>query len=88
MWDLATFKIAASLSFLKWNDFLSFGLPTLIQKYEKKKKKKKKIISRETDSNFTGCQMPHFMTVLVMFIYLLNLSWKKKSIIEEYGAFT
>ena len=27
---------------------------------------------------FTGCQMPHFMIVLIPYINLLNLSWIKK----------
>ena len=31
--------------------------------------------------------MPHFMTVFILNIDLLNLSWiKKMSIFEEYGA--
>ena len=28
--------------------------------------------------NCTGCQMPHFMTVLILYINLLNLSWITK----------
>ena len=38
----------------------------------------KKIISfqeRENNWNFTGCQVPHFMIVLIPYINLLNLSW-------------
>ena len=31
--------------------------------------------------------MPHFMIVLILYISLLNLSWTKMSIFEEYGAF-
>ena len=32
--------------------------------------------------------MPHFMIVLILYINILNLSWKKKmSSMEEYGAF-
>ena len=60
-------------------------MATLIQRYDKK------IISfqeRETDWNFTGCQVPHFMIVLILYINLLNLSMiKKMSIFEEYRAF-
>ena len=33
---------------------------------------------RETNWNFTGCQMPHFMIVLILYANLLNLSWNKK----------
>ena len=63
---------------------------TLIQKYDKK------IISffdpvpeRETNWNFTGCQVPHFIIVLIPYINLLNLSWIKKNCLffEEDGAF-
>ena len=32
---------------------------------------------RDTNWNFTGCQMPHFMIVLILYINLLNLSWIK-----------
>ena len=31
--------------------------------------------------------MPHFMIILIPYINLLNLSWIKMSIFEEYGAF-
>ena len=43
--------------------------------------------TRETNLNFTGCQMPHLMIALILYINLLNLSWIKMSIFEEYGAF-
>ena len=33
---------------------------------------------RGTNLNFTGCQMPHFMIVLVLSINLLYVSWMKK----------
>ena len=52
-------------------------LATLIQRYIKK------IISfqeRETERNFTGCQVPHFMVVLILWINLLNLFLIIKSI--------
>ena len=50
-------------------------LPTLILRFDKN------IISFrewETNLNFTGCQVPHFMIVLTAYINLLNLSWIKK----------
>ena len=54
-------------------------LPTLIQRYDKN------IISvfdpvqkRDTNCNFTGCQIPYFMIVLILYINLLNLSWITK----------
>ena len=31
--------------------------------------------------------MPHFMIILIQYINLLNLSWIKMSIFEEYGTF-
>ena len=47
-------------------------LPTLIQRYDKKNH----FISRTRDHwNFTGCQVPHFMIVLIPCTNLLNLSW-------------
>ena len=58
-------------------------LPTLIQRYDKKNHfifdKKNHfifdpVLKRETNRNFTGCQMPHFMIVLILYINLLNLS--------------
>ena len=35
---------------------------------------------RETKWNFTGCQMPHVMIVLIHMPILLNLSWIKKNV--------
>ena len=59
-------------------------LPTFIQKYVKKKPTKiqKKtthfifdpVQKRETNLNFTGCQMPHLMIVLILCINLLNFT--------------
>ena len=44
--------------------------------------------NRETNLNFTGCQMPHFMIVLIPYQFI-NLSWiKKMSILKEHGAFS
>ena len=31
--------------------------------------------------------MPHFMTVRILYINLLNFSWIKNAVFEEYGAF-
>ena len=46
---------------------------------------------QETDRNFTGSQISHFMIVLILYMNLSNLSWNKKqkkmSIFGEYGAF-
>ena len=55
-------------------------LATLIQRYNKK------IISfqeRETNRNFTGCQLPHFMIVLISDMNLLNLYWIMKCLFLE-----
>ena len=66
---------------------------THTQKKKKKKKKKKETIifnpvqKRETNWNFTGCQVPHFIIVLIPYINLLNISWIKMPIFEVYGAF-
>ena len=91
MWHLVACK-SVSLSFLNWikNEmtfFLSYHRinVTLIHRYSRK------IISfqeRETNLNFTGCQVPHFMIVLIPCISLLNLSLRIKCLFfEEYGAF-
>ena len=39
--------------------------------------------------NFTGCQMQKFIIVLIPYYQFItvNLSWRKISIFEEYGAF-
>ena len=65
-------------------------LPTLIQRYDKKDNFIfDPVQKRETNRNFTGCQMPHFIILLMPYLNLLNLSWikKKHTIFEEYGAF-
>ena len=92
MWHLIACKISVSLSFLKWNDFCRISelmLATFIQRYDKK------IVfdpvqKRETNLNFTGCQMPHFFyciyTVYQFIKPFLDLT-KKLSIFEKYGAF-
>ena len=47
-------------------------LATLIQGYNKKNIS---FQERETNCNFTGCQVPHFMIVSIPYINLLNFSW-------------
>ena len=49
--------------------------PTLIQSYNKNHFIFDPVQERETNGNFTGCQMPHFMTVLItiyQFILILG----------------
>ena len=84
MWHLTACKISVSLSFFKWNDFLSYlwinvaninleihvRLKIIFDPYQK----------RETNWNFTGCQVSHIMIVLILYINLLNLSWIKKNV--------
>ena len=51
-------------------------LPTLIQRYDKKNHFIfDPVLKRGQNCNFTGCQMPHFMIVLILSINVLNLSW-------------
>ena len=63
-------------------------LPTLIQRYDKNSFQFFEPVQKR-EANFTGCQMPHFIIVLILYINLLNFSWikQKRSILEEYGAF-
>ena len=91
MWHLKACKISVSLSFLnglKMNDFLLYFwmLATLIQRYSRNHFIFDPVQERETNWNFTGCQMPYFFIVLIPYICLLNLSWIK-NVYEEYGAF-
>ena len=46
-------------------------LPTLIQRYDKNHFIFDPVQKRETNRKFTGCQMPHFMIVLILYINLL-----------------
>ena len=65
-------------------------LPTLIQWHNKNSFYfwSSPFPKRGSYRNFTGCQMPHFMILLILYINLLNLSRiKQMSIFEEYGAF-
>ena len=56
-------------------------LPTLIQRYVKKNHFIfEPVQKRETNWNFIGCLMPHFMIVLILCVNLLNLSWMKMSV--------
>ena len=62
-------------------------LATLIQRQDKTKKNIS-FQKRETYWHFTGCQMPHFVIVILPYIKLLNLSIDNKmSIFKEHGAF-
>ena len=58
-------------------------LPILIQRYDEKSFH----FLSNPKTRDAGSQMPHFMFVLKLHINLLNLSWKKMSIFEEFGAF-
>ena len=62
-------------------------LPTLIERYDKNHLIFDPVQKWMTNWNFTGCQMPHFMIVLIPYINLLIILDKKMSIFEEYGAF-
>ena len=58
-------------------------LATLIQRYDKKNHFTfDPVQERETNRNFTGCQVSHFMIVIISYtcINLLNLSWIIKSL--------
>ena len=62
-------------------------LATLIHRFDKKFHFVQ-VQEPETNLNFTGYQVPHFIIVLVPYISLLNLCWViKMSISETYGAF-
>ena len=59
-------------------------LATFTQRYDKK------IIlfqERKTNRNFTGCQVPHFMIVLIPYQFIKPFLDNKMSVFEEYGAF-
>ena len=61
-------------------------LPTLIQRHDKNHFIFDPVQKRETNWNFTDCQMPYFIIVLILYKKLLNLSRikKKMNIFEEY----
>ena len=82
MWHLTACKISVSLSFLYWikNEMIFYRtselmLAILIQRYGKNHFIFYPVQERETNWNFTGCQVPHLMFVLIPHIYLSNLSW-------------
>ena len=50
-------------------------LLTLIQRYDKKITLLIQFKNKRLTEIFTGCEMPHFMIVLILYINLLNLSW-------------
>ena len=91
MWHLTACKISVSLSVLKWNDFLSYlwiNVANINSEIRQKSFHFWSIQKRGTGWNCTGCQMPHFMILLILYFNWLNLSRvKKMSIFEEYGAF-
>ena len=59
-------------------------LPTLIQRYDKNHFIFDPVQKRETNWNFTGSQMSHFMIVLILYINLLNLSSIKLEMCQHY----
>ena len=64
-----------------WNEMIFYPiselmLATLIQRYDKKSFHFWFSSKRETNWNLTGFQVPHFMIVLIPYIYL-NLCWMK-----------
>ena len=86
MWHLTACKISVSLSVLNWVMIFYLTLTTLIQRHDKKSFHFK--TEKLYNWNFTGCQVPYFMTVLTLYINLLNLSWIIKCLFfEEQGAF-
>ena len=80
MWHLTACRISVSLSFLKWNDFLSYLWLNVANISSDTMYNKNHFIfdlaqKRESNWNVTGCQMPQFMIVLIPYINLLNLCW-------------
>ena len=61
-------------------------LPILIQRYDKNNFIFDPVKERETKLNFTGCQMPQLMIVLIYTIYqfIKPFLLKEMSIFEEY----
>ena len=78
IWQPVTFQLVSFLNWIK-NEIIFYRvselmLATLIQRYDKK------IISfqeRQTNWNFTGCQVPHFI-ISISYLNSLNLSWIQK----------
>ena len=74
MWQLTACKKSVSLRFLTFikNEMFLYRisevmLQTLIKKYDKKSFHFYPVQKRETNWNFTGCQVPRFMIVLIFF---------------------
>ena len=84
MWHLTACKFSASLSFLNliktemiFLSHLWINVGNCYIKYADGKKQNISFRERETNWKFTGCQVPHFtsMIVLIPCINLSNLCW-------------
>ena len=82
--------VSVSLSFLNWikNEMIFYRiselmLAILIQRYDKKISS---VQERETNWNFTGCQVSNFMVVLIPYQFIKPFLGNKVSSFEEYGA--
>ena len=53
-------------------------LPTSLQRYDNNYLNFDLVQKRETNWNFTGCQMPHFMIVLILYQFIKPFLDKKK----------
>ena len=87
MWHLTACKYSISLNWIKkWNDFFycisDLMLVTLIQNTIKNHFIFDPV--QKTNWSFIGCQVLHWMNVLIFFKPFLD---NKMSIFEEYGAF-
>ena len=80
-----------------WNEMIFYRiselmLPILIQRYDKNHFFFDTFQKWETNWKFSGCQMPHFMIVLILYTSLWNLSWIKNvyfwGIMEPLIGFT
>ena len=85
MWHPTACKISVSRSILKWirNEKIFFIVSMNWLHYFRDTIKIISFQERDTNWNFTGYQMLHFVIILIPYINLLNLSW----ILEEYGAY-
>ena len=74
IWQLVNFQLVSRFwtgSWQKWNDF--YRISELM--FTDTIKKINLFQERQTSWNFTDCQVPHFMIVLIPYINLSNLSW-------------
>ena len=83
-WHPVKFRLVSR----SWNEIIFYRisvlmLPTLIQRCDKNHLIFDPVQKRETIWNFTGCQMPHFMIVLILYLNLLKLSWIKKNVDQD-----